>query len=61
MSEKMRLDVAVFERGYAETREKAKALIMAGSVYLNGQKNVEMFLEAEQKQNEKEKTKEQDR
>ena len=38
MSEKMRLDVAVFERGYAETREKAKALIMAGSVYLNGQK-----------------------
>ena len=38
MSEKLRLDVAVFERGYAETREKAKALIMAGSVYLNGQK-----------------------
>ncbi len=38
MSEKMRLDVAVFERGFAETREKAKALIMAGSVYLNGQK-----------------------
>lgn len=38
MSEKTRLDVAVFERGYAETREKAKAMIMAGSVYLNGQK-----------------------
>lgn len=38
MSEKQRLDVAVFERGLAETREKAKALIMAGSVYLNGQK-----------------------
>ena len=38
MSEKLRLDVAVFERGYAETREKAKAMIMAGSVYLNGQK-----------------------
>ena len=38
MSDKIRLDVAVFERGYAETREKAKALIMAGSVYLNGQK-----------------------
>lgn len=38
MSDKMRLDVAVFERGLAETREKAKALIMAGSVYLNGQK-----------------------
>lgn len=38
MSDKMRLDVAVFERGLAETREKAKTLIMAGSVYLNGQK-----------------------
>lgn len=38
MSDKLRLDVAVFERGLAETREKAKALIMAGSVYLNGQK-----------------------
>ncbi|MBQ2903766.1 MAG: TlyA family RNA methyltransferase [Clostridia bacterium] len=38
MSEKLRLDVAVFERGFAETREKAKAMIMAGSVYLNGQK-----------------------
>ena len=38
MSGKLRLDVAVFERGFAETREKAKAMIMAGSVYLNGQK-----------------------
>ncbi len=38
MSDKIRLDVAVFERGFAETREKAKAMVMAGSVYLNGQK-----------------------
>lgn len=38
MTDKQRLDVAVFERGLAETREKAKALIMAGSVYVNGQK-----------------------
>lgn len=38
MSDKLRLDVAVYERGFAETREKAKAMIMAGSVYLNGQK-----------------------
>ncbi|MBQ2847511.1 MAG: TlyA family RNA methyltransferase [Clostridia bacterium] len=38
MGKKLRLDVAVFERGFAETREKAKAMIMAGSVYLNGQK-----------------------
>ena len=40
MSEKSRLDVAVFERGLAQTREKAKALIMAGSVYVNGQKMI---------------------
>ncbi|MBR4727426.1 MAG: TlyA family RNA methyltransferase [Clostridia bacterium] len=38
LREKLRLDVAVQERGLAETREKAKALIMAGSVYVNGQK-----------------------
>lgn len=38
MSDKIRLDVAVFERGLAETREKAKAMIMAGSVYVNGVK-----------------------
>ncbi|MBO5411165.1 MAG: TlyA family RNA methyltransferase [Clostridia bacterium] len=38
MGANIRLDVAVFERGFAETREKAKALIMAGSVYVNGQK-----------------------
>ena len=38
MNDKSRLDSAVFERGFAESREKAKALIMAGSVYLNGQK-----------------------
>ncbi len=38
MKDKTRLDVAVFERGLAPTREKAKALIMAGSVYLNGSK-----------------------
>ena len=35
MSDKIRLDVAVFERGLAETREKAKAMIMAGSVFVN--------------------------
>ena len=38
MSKKIRLDVAVFERGYAPSREKAKALIMAGQVYVNNQK-----------------------
>ncbi len=38
MSEKVRLDSAIFEQGYAESREKAKALIMAGVVYVNNQK-----------------------
>lgn len=38
MQNKTRLDVAVFEQGYAPSREKAKALIMAGIVYVNNQK-----------------------
>ena len=38
MSEKERLDSALFRRGFAESREKAKALIMAGQVYVNGRK-----------------------
>ncbi|MDE6385750.1 MAG: hypothetical protein K2L36_06370 [Eubacterium sp.] len=38
MSKKIRLDVAVFEKGYAPSREKAKAIIMAGQVYVNNQK-----------------------
>lgn len=40
MSDKIRLDIAVAQRGLAESREKAKALIMAGQVYLNGQKEL---------------------
>ena len=35
---KIRLDQLVFDKGLAESRERAKAYIMAGSVYLNGQK-----------------------
>ena len=38
MIEKVRLDVALFERGFVDSREKGKALIMAGLVYLNGKK-----------------------
>ena len=38
MTEKKRLDVAVLERGLAESRERAQAYIMAGDIYLNGQK-----------------------
>ena len=35
---KLRLDVALTERNLAPSREKAKALIMAGQVYVDGQK-----------------------
>ena len=35
---KKRLDVAVAEQGLAESRQKAQAIIMAGQVYVNGQK-----------------------
>jgi 23S rRNA (cytidine1920-2'-O)/16S rRNA (cytidine1409-2'-O)-methyltransferase len=34
---KTRLDVLLFERGLAETRSKAQAIIMAGQVRVNGQ------------------------
>ena len=39
MAEKKRLDVLVHELGYADSREKAKALIMAGVVYVDNQKS----------------------
>ncbi len=38
MSEKYRLDARIFELGLTESREKAKAFIMAGQVYVNGMK-----------------------
>ncbi len=40
MSDKKRLDVVLFELGLTESREKARALIMAGQVYVNGQKSL---------------------
>ena len=38
MKNKKRLDVLLVEQMYAETRNKAQAIIMAGQVYVNGQK-----------------------
>lgn len=35
---KTRLDVLVFERGLAPSRERAQALLLAGSILVNGQK-----------------------
>ena len=39
MTDKERLDTALVTRGLAESREKAKALIMSGIVYVNNQKS----------------------
>lgn len=39
MTEKKRLDVLLFEKGFASSREKARALIMAGQVYVENQKS----------------------
>jgi 23S rRNA (cytidine1920-2'-O)/16S rRNA (cytidine1409-2'-O)-methyltransferase len=36
----MRLDVAIVERGLAESRERARALIMAGDVLVNSQRAI---------------------
>lgn len=38
MAEKVRLDIFLAENGFCDSREKAKAAIMAGQVYVNGQK-----------------------
>ena len=38
MEKNKRLDILVFEKGYTASREKAKALIMAGKVYVNDKK-----------------------
>ncbi len=35
---KKRLDILVYEKGFAESRERAKAVIMAGQVYVDNQK-----------------------
>ena len=35
---KKRLDILVYEKGFTDSREKAKAVIMAGQVYVDNQK-----------------------
>lgn len=40
MSDKVRLDLRIVQLGLLESREKAKAMIMAGQVYVNGQKEL---------------------
>lgn len=35
---KVRLDQLVFDQGLSESRERAKAIIMSGVVYVNGQR-----------------------
>ena len=39
MAEKKRLDILLYEKGLAESREKAKAVIMSGIVYVDNQKS----------------------
>ena len=40
MSNKTRLDVLLVEQGLLESRQKAQAVIMAGSVFVDGQRDV---------------------
>lgn len=35
---KKRADILLVEKGFAESREKARALILSGNVYVNNQK-----------------------
>lgn len=51
MTEKKRLDTAVFELGLAESRSKAAALIMAGQIYVNGQKETKAGYTVKEKDN----------
>ena len=39
MSDKERLDVLLVELGFYESREKARAQIMAGKIYVDDQKS----------------------
>ena len=49
MSDKIRLDSRIFELGLTDSREKAKAFIMAGQVYVNGMKATKAGLNVTEK------------
>lgn len=51
MAEKKRLDAAVFELGLADSRSKAAALIMAGQIFVNGQKETKAGYTVKEKDN----------
>mgnify|MGYP003310130959 FL=1 len=51
MAEKKRLDTVVVELGFAETRSKASAIIMAGQIYVNGQKETKAGYAVKEKDN----------
>ena len=49
--QKKRLDVLMVEKGLAQSRERAKALVMSAQVLVNGtvaQKSGEMYLETDE-------------
>lgn len=48
MSGKIRLDQRIVQLGLLESREKAKAMIMAGQVYVNGQKELKAGTQVKQ-------------
>ena len=49
MSDKIRLDSRIFDLGLTDSREKAKAFIMAGQVYVNGMKATKAGLNVTEK------------
>ena len=51
MSDKIRLDARIFDLGLTESREKAKAFIMEGQVYVNGMKATKAGMTVSEKDN----------
>ncbi len=51
MKEKLRLDTEMVSRGLAQSRERAKALIMSGIVYVNNQKALKAGEEIKEEDN----------